>query len=153
MSGCSLIITKFLDAGFKDFRWLAYMLATTWHETGFTMQPVTEYGSQKYLESKPYYPYIGRGFVQITHKTNYEKYGIANNPDLALEPEMAAYILIHGMVNGVFTGRKLEQYFNDKINDPFNARKIINILDRAARIAEYHNKFLKVLYDSYVLAG
>ncbi len=148
--GFNLIISKFFQAGLKDLRWLAYILATSWHETGFTMQPVTEYGSLKYLQSKPYYPYIGRGFVQITHKTNYEKYGIADNPDMALDPEVAVYILIHGMVNGVFTGRKLSHYFNDQTNDAFNARKIINILDRAARVQEYHNNFMICLNNSIV---
>ncbi len=148
--GFNLIISKFFQAGLKDLRWLAYILATSWHETGFTMQPVTEYGSLKYLQSKPYYPYIGGGFVQITHKTNYEKYGIADNPDMALDPEVAVYILIHGMVNGVFTGRKLSHYFNDQTNDAFNARKIINILDRAARVQEYHNNFMICLNNSIV---
>lgn len=148
--GFNLIISKFFEAGLKDLRWLAYILATSWHETGFTMQPVTEYGSLKYLQSKPYWPYIGRGYVQITHKTNYEKYGIADNPDMALDPEIAVYILIHGMVNGVFTGRKLSHYFNEQTNDAFNARKIINILDRAARIQEYHNNFMVCLNNSIV---
>ncbi len=150
MAGISFIITKFFEVGLKDLRWLAYILATSWHETGFTMQPVTEYGTLKYLKSKSYYPYIGRGFVQITHKTNYEKYGIADNPDMALDPEVAVYILIHGMVNGVFTGRKLSHYFNDQTNDAFNARKIINILDRAARVQEYHNNFMICLNNSIV---
>ena len=145
MEGISLIITKFFEAGFTSREWLAYILATSWHETAFTMRPVIEYGSEKYLREKPYWPYYGRGFVQITHKENYEKYGIADNPDMALDPELACYILIHGMTEGIFTGRKLKHYFNQGVSDPFNARKIINGLDRAARIVEYHNNFMKVL--------
>src|SRR6478609_8125384 len=57
----------------SDARWPAYALATTHHETAFTMQPITEYGSQDYLQGKPYYPYIGRGYVQLTWDENYEK--------------------------------------------------------------------------------
>ncbi len=148
MLGFRMIISYYFQSGYKDIRWLAYMLATTWHETGFTMQPVTEYGSEKYLQEKPYWPYIGRGYVQITHKENYAKYGIENNVEMALDPEYATYILIHGMINGIFTGRKLSHYFNETNNDPFNARKIINGLDRAARIVEYHNKFMNVLNKS-----
>ena len=50
----------------------AYVLATIRHETANTFAPVTEMGSQKYLRSKQYYPYIGRGYVQLTWKWNYE---------------------------------------------------------------------------------
>jgi len=35
---------------------LAYILATVWHETAHTMQPIRERGSEKYLRSKPYFP-------------------------------------------------------------------------------------------------
>lgn len=49
-----------------DIRWLAYMLSTAYHETAMRMWPVTEYGSESYLKDKPYYPYVGRGFVQLT---------------------------------------------------------------------------------------
>ena len=54
-----------------DDRWLAYMLATTYHETATRMWPIREYGSENYLKSKPYYPYFGRGFVQLTWEENY----------------------------------------------------------------------------------
>ena len=43
-----------------DIRWLAYMLATVYHECATRMWPTTEYGSQSYLEGKEYYPYVGR---------------------------------------------------------------------------------------------
>lgn len=148
MNGFHMIITKYYEMGFKNTRWLAYILATAWHETGFKMTPVTEYGSPKYLQAKPYWPYIGRGFVQITHRENYEKYKIADNPDMALDPEMATFILIDGMVRGTFSGRNLRHYFNTETNDPYNARKIVNVLDRAARVQEYHEKFLRVLDKS-----
>lgn len=151
MSGISFIIEKYLATGLKNSRWLAYILATAWHETAFTMRPVTEYGSKEYLRSKPYWPYIGRGYVQITHKENYEKYNIADNLDAALDPEIAAYILIQGMVKGVFTGRKLSDYFNASTDDAFNARKIVNGLDRATRIKEYHDKFLGVIEMSFIV--
>lgn len=148
--GFNQIISKFFEVGLTDIRWLAYILATTWHETAFTMKPITEYGSIDYLKSKPYWPYIGRGFVQITHRENYLKYGIAENPEKALDTEVAVYILIHGMVNGVFTGRKLGNYFNDQSNDAFNARKIINGLDKANKIKEYHDQFMVCLNNSMI---
>ena len=36
--------------------WLAYLLATTFHETARTMQPIEEYGSSSYLNSRRYAP-------------------------------------------------------------------------------------------------
>jgi hypothetical protein len=150
LSGCYLIIKFFEKLGHTDLRWLAYALATAMHETAFTMQPITEQGSEAYLRSKPYFPYIGRGFVQLTHKYNYEKYGIADTPEDACDPELAAYILINGMTNGIFTGKKFSDYFNDSKSDAFNARKIINGLDRAPLVASYYDKFIGILKASSI---
>jgi len=51
----------------RDLRWLAYMLATTIHETAATMMPVAEYGKgqgQSYGKEDPEtgQTYYGRGF-------------------------------------------------------------------------------------------
>ena len=99
-----------------DERWLAYMLATTYHETAHRMWPITEYGSQSYLQGKEYYPYIGRGFVQLTWEDNYRKassaLGLIDERDLVDHPEMALDWLIatrclfRGMAEGWFTGQK-----------------------------------------------
>jgi predicted chitinase len=131
-----------------DFRHLAYMLATTFHETAYTMMPITEYGSQSYLQGKSYYPYIGRGFVQLTWDYNYERGGevvdedLLNYPDLALQPNIASAIMFDGMAVGWFTEHKLKDYFNEEINDAYNARRIINGTDRASDIKGYHEDFL-----------
>ncbi len=143
--GYKFIVSEWDKTIHTDERWLAYMLATAYHETAHTLQPVTEYGSNTYLHSKPYWPFIGRGYVQLTWKANYEKYGIADHPEKALEPELAAHIMIAGMVNGIFTGRKLSQYFNDHTDDPINARRIVNSLDRAEKIADYYIDFLQMI--------
>jgi predicted chitinase len=134
-----------------DYRHLAYMLATTYHECAFRMVPITEYGSQSYLQSKPYYPYIGRGFVQLTWDYNYKKAGSAveedllSFPDMALRPDLAAIIMFDGMRDGWFTGKKLSSYFSKNVDDPYNARRIINGTDRASEIAGYHDKFLSAI--------
>lgn len=145
MTGIIKIITAFYQNGYSDIQWLSYILATAFHETGFTMLPVTEYGSEKYLKEKPYWPYIGRGYVQITWLENYKKYGIDKNPEMALDADIAAFILIDGMVNGSFTSRKLSNYFNYDAEDPIGARKIINGNDRSMRVAEYYNGFKSAL--------
>ncbi len=129
----------------------AYVLATIKHETGDTFAPVTETGSQKYLKSKPYYPYIGRGYVQLTWRWNYEKFGkllnipLVENPALANEPETAWKVLELGMTKGLFTGKKLGNYFTDNSHDFYNARRIVNGLDCAGLIQSYAEKYLEVL--------
>lgn len=139
------LVVKWTSTADSDHRKLAYILATAWHETAHTMQPVTEYGGEKYLRSKKYWPYVGRGYVQLTWRANYEKYGIADNPEKALEPEFAAAVMVDGMNKGAFTGRKLLDYFSDKKDDPVGARKIINGVDQAERIAGYHSQFLALV--------
>lgn len=43
VDGMNLILDRFeASAALTDKRWLAYMLATAWHETGGSMQPVEE---------------------------------------------------------------------------------------------------------------
>jgi|SRR6478736_880619 len=135
----------------SDPRHPAYCLATTHHETAFTMQPITEYGSQAYLQGKSYYPYIGRGYVQLTWYENYERAGLAVGedllqfPDMALEPDLAAHIMFEGMEDGWFTGKCLSDYFNDVLDDPINARQIINGNDKDVEIAEYYFDFVDAI--------
>jgi hypothetical protein len=138
-----------------DLRWLAYMLATTYHETATRMWPVTEYGSQSYLEGKPYWPYVGRGYVQLTWEDNYRNassaLGLIDDRDLVKQPQVAldsliaARVMFRGMAEGWFTGRKLGQYFDDDTDDPINARQIINGNDCDDLIAGYHHQFLAAL--------
>src|SRR5262245_40113966 len=57
--------------GWVDLRWLAYMLATTYHECAGTMWPIEEYGKGKgqsygVPDSTTGQTYYGRGFVQLT---------------------------------------------------------------------------------------
>lgn len=139
-----------------DLRWLAYMLATVFHETAERMWPIVEYGSESYLKGKPYWPYVGRGFVQLTWQENYDKASkalaliderdLVDHPEMALDSLIATRILFRGMAEGWFTGKKLGQYFNDEKDDPANARQIINANDDDELIAGYHDKFLAALH-------
>lgn len=144
IDGMCKILDKWEDSGLTEKRWLAYMLATAWHETGQTMHPVTEWGSAQYLRRKKYWPWIGRGLVQITWKANYLKFGITD-PSKALEWPTALDIMFRGMTKGMFTGKRLDQYFNAIRNDPVGARWIINGTDKASKIADYHRRFLTAL--------
>jgi len=154
--GMDAILDYWENNGFHDGRHLAYILATTFHETARTMQPIEEYGKGK---TRPYgkpHPitgltYYGRGFVQLTWIDNYEKAGkligfdLVNHPKLACNIEFATKILVEGMISGLFTGKKLSDYFNDTKEDPINARRIINSLDKAKLIAGYYYKFLNAI--------
>lgn len=94
----------------------AYLLATAWHETAKTMQPVreafnlSEAWRQKNLR---YWPWYGRGYVQTTWERNYARLDaeaaaagltkageILANPDLAMRPDIAAFALRRGMEEG-----------------------------------------------------
>lgn len=145
-----------------DKRWLAYILATVFHETARTMQPVREtlatsdaqaiirldnaYKKGTLKVSKPYWRdgYFGRGLVQITFKENYDKFGI-DNPADALTWEIALQVLFDGMINAKFTKYRLSQFFNKSNDDPKGARKIVNGTDKASLIAEYYKNFLDAL--------
>ena len=124
----------------KDDRWLAYALGTAHHETDRTFGPIREYGLGN---GKPYYPYYGRGLVQLTWDYNYKKMGtilglnLVANPDLALKLKNAVPIMLIGMDRGIFTGKKLSQYFNPTTDDWYHARRIVNALDKAQLIADY----------------
>ena len=79
--------------------WIA-VLATVAVETAHLFKPVTEFGSQAYLESKPYYPWVGRGFLQTTWKSNYmavdEKLDTdcEHHPEQLLDPVTSAKALM-----------------------------------------------------------
>lgn len=136
----------------------AYVLATVEHETGNTFKPVREAfflkNPLRYLISLRYYPYYGRGYVQLTWKENYRKYGdilgvdLVGNPDLACRPDVARYVLVHGFRTGAFTGKRLTDYVTAGKTDFINARRCINGTDKAARIAQLASKWLRVLREA-----
>ncbi|ANL27165.1 glycoside hydrolase family 19 protein [Rhizobium phaseoli] len=169
-------ITAILDAWERRFapadrRWLAYILATAYHETAYTMQPVRETLAQsdaravEILEAAfaagrlswvktPYWRpdedgccWLGRGLVQLTHKRNYEAMSaltgidLVADPDRAMEMDAAVTILIEGMLQGSFTGHKLADHLNATTEDWVNARRIVNGTDRAEKLAGYAKAF------------
>ncbi|MVA55949.1 hypothetical protein [Agrobacterium vitis] len=162
VKGMDAILDEWVAQGLTDIRWLAYMLATAFHETGEAMQPITEYGGRKYFDKYDTgalakalgntpdadgdgFIFRGRGLVQITGRANYRTFGIEDNPDRALDDRVAVKIMFTGMTKGSFTGRKLSDYFTPSGSDWVNARKIINRLDRAQDIAGYAKAFNSAL--------
>ncbi len=152
VDGLEFILGQWNETGFTDERWLAYALATAFHETAFTMQPIREYGrgrGRTYGHPDPVTgeTYYGRGYVQLTWKENYQRASQAlgidfvRQPDLVMAPENAAFILFQGMKDGWFTGNGFADYINDRQRDYRNARRIVNGTDRAGEIAGYALKF------------
>lgn len=155
-----------VDTGLVELRWAAYILATIKFESGNTWLPLEErdkgrgrrYADTVVLtdpEGRRYRnAYYGRGYVQITWEHNYRTMGeilknrLRYEPDLALEPSVSYQILSASMRRGMFTGRRLGQYINDTTCDYVNARRIVNGLDRAQRIAADAVRMEKILRES-----
>jgi len=100
--------------------------------------------------------YYGRGDVQLTWYENYLKMGeilglpLAEKPDMVLQSKVSKAVLIEGMLNGAsqdgdFTGKSLEDYFNDEDDDPIGARRIVNGTDKAQLIASYYDEFMDAI--------
>lgn len=149
------LITSFENQPvWKNIAHISYALATLAHETAWTFKPIKEYrarvGSKGRANQDRYWlsGYYGRGYVQLTWKKNYEKFGLAKAPELALEPLTAFNVLTRGMHEGIFTGKKLSDYISDTGKDYKNARKIINGLDQADKIAGYARDFESILRNS-----
>ena len=131
---------------------VAYVLATTQWETAQTFKPVREGlgASEDWRRTNlaAYYPYYGRGYVQLTWANNYKKYSdllgldMVNNPDLALQADVALFVLVHGFKVGIFTGRKITDYITTDRTDFLGARACINGQDQDAKIAALAQGFL-----------
>src|SRR5262245_7655890 len=162
------ILDEYEKRKLTDLRWLANMLGTVFRECGSNMAPVREtfatsdaqararLAGVSYAQPDPVtgQSYYGRGLVQLTHKSNYAKQGarlgidLVNNPDLALDPHIAADIMFTGMIEGHFTGVGLPKFFNDTTEDWVNARRIINGLDHADEVAAISRRFFDALQGS-----
>ena len=160
VDGQNLVLAVWEFQRGEDTRHLAYMCATIHHECATRWWPITEYGSESYLKGKSYYPYIGRGWVQLTWEENYRRAStelnltderdLVDHPEMALDSLIATRVLFKGMAEGWFTGKRLDQYFNDDRDDPLNARQIINGNDQDDLIKGYHDKFLDALDEAQV---
>lgn len=171
VDGINTILEAWAKVGDGEPRHLAYILATAHHETGRTFLPLKETGTatnpnpadslvkQRLTKAfnagkltwvkKDYWSggFFGRGYVQLTHKYGYEKAGkklgldLVSDPAKAMIPEIAALILIRGMQEGWFTGKKLADYPFDFVA----SREIVNGKDRAVLIADYALNYLEAI--------
>lgn len=172
VDGCEAILAAMAGAPLSH---CAYAFATAFHETAFTLQPIKEFGGPRYF-TKMYdvngdrptlarkngntvpgdgARYFGRGYVQLTWRSNYRRagekldYPLEGNPDLAMRPDIAAAILRTGMDEGWFTGKSFKSYLPAsgpaRLDQFHEARRIINGTDKASVIAGYAMKFQAAL--------
>lgn len=136
----------------------AYVLATAYWETARTMKPVREayWVSEGWRQRNlRYYPHYGRGYVQLTWDYNYikagKKLGVDFLPDLdkAMEPRYAAPIIVIGMKEGWFTGKKLSDYIKEGSVNYRSARRIVNGVDKASEIAALAASYEDAIKDTY----
>lgn len=154
-------INSTLDAWEKwaprsDARFVAYSLGTQYRECGADLTPKREYGrgrGKAYGRPAGAYgqTYYGRGKVQLTWLANYQKAdkalhaikaldaheSLVVTPDIALRDDVSSAIMVRGMLEGWFTGKKLADYFQGDVSHWIDARRIINGTDHAALVASY----------------
>lgn len=154
-------IGHYADAeGVQDPRQVAYMIATAWHEARF--KPIAEIrakqGTAVYDMQEKYWNtgYYGRGLCQLTWKRNYEKFSallgldLVSNPDLVLDIEVSARILVLGMARGLFSGKKLGDYFQQPPARPnwLQARRTVNGDFQADKVADAATRIFPLLISS-----
>jgi hypothetical protein len=116
-SNAVLIVQEAKKQGVTSINAVAYILGTaTWESH---LLPIPEHNGP----NLKYAPYYGRGFVQLTWLANYQKFSqllqqergrtvdLAANPEKALDPAIAAFVIVHGMRTGAFATAKLDDYF------------------------------------------
>lgn len=85
--------------------------------------------------------YRGDGLPQLTGKEMFLKFGVQPGMDLATSVE----VMFKGMIGGLFTGRKLSEFFNASTENPEGARAIINPDSNGPKVANYYRAFLAAL--------
>lgn len=146
----------------------AYILATVHPETWYTWKPIEEkgrgvgkrygmrikYSGVRYNDTTAIF--YGRGYTQATWYEVYQKltvlaiaqgkdWNFLQKPDLLLIPKISAWATLEGMELGLYTGYKLSRSVNRFRSDFYNARRVINGLDRAEEIAEYAKEILTII--------
>lgn len=176
VDGINIILETMDRDEFKvvDKRHAAYILATSFWETGRTMEAVKEKtdktGEQYFFRmydingSRPQVAkrlgntipgdgikFAGRGQVQLTGRTNYTNMGkylkldLVNKPDLLLDTKISARVLVYGLLNGSFTGVSIKKYLTSTKTDYVNARRVVNGVDKAEEIASIAKSFERAI--------
>lgn len=153
------ILAECQKQGVTDKAQIAYILATTVHESGAGAH-LEEFASGSAYEGRSDLGnnqsgdgvrFKGRGYVQVTGRNNYTDWSrrlgidLVGNPEKAEDPAIAARILVQGMKEGTFTGKKLSDYIGNGKTDFNGARRIVNGTDKAATFAATAQKIQQAM--------
>ncbi|MEM7464767.1 MAG: glycoside hydrolase family 19 protein [Pseudomonadota bacterium] len=164
------ILNAFVEFGNGNGKALAYALATAYHETGTLMVPVregfakTDHHARALVSDRKYgspgstgHVYYGRGHVQLTWEKNYRETGnrlgidLVSNPDLMLESDLSARVLVEGLIDGRWNGDGfgIAHYLPENGPDDLEgARRTVNITDKWSTIANHFRVFLSAIEAS-----
>jgi hypothetical protein len=181
VDGCEAILDACQIYGVIEQHDVAHVLAEVRHETGGYMLAIKETVMPHHVDKNPSdaevirrldvawatgkltwvkTPYwrdgwFGRGPIQTTHKSNYEKVGRAIGVDLVpnrsriLEPATGAASAVVGLRDGIYTGRKLADFdFPTALNNQSkqHPRRMVNGVDGTdALVSGYHRSFFTAL--------
>ena len=135
----------------------AFVLANTRHETGQYkfLEEIDGRSQARRLGYKGGEDWYGRGYIQLTHITNYQLWSswtgrdLVSNPDLLItDLDLSAYIACSGIKHGSFTARPpVAEYINDHKKDYFNARELVNgdKWSMGNKISQYTNEYINIL--------
>ncbi|MBV5262022.1 hypothetical protein FLX56_26850 [Synechococcus moorigangaii CMS01] len=135
-----LLLETCQRCGIIELTQVAYILAIACHEGAFgeNLTPAAALGDA--LESRrdlgniqpgDGLRYQGRGFVKIVGRLHYTRWSdrlgvnLVDHPAFAAEPHLAAIILVLGMRDGSFTGRKLDDYLKGDRQDFYHAHRVV----------------------------
>src|SRR5262245_34711825 len=136
---------------------IAYILATAEHESD-SFNTLEEYSDGSQYEGRndlgntkagdgPRFK--GRGYVQLTGRRNYTRYSEITGVELVKLPfilmnwpALSVFVIVDGMIRGVYTSRRLDEFVNSSKQDFFNARLVVNGHDRAQKIADQASYWL-----------
>ena len=153
------IVQEAQKQGVQNKAQLAYILATATHESG-AGKHMEEFASGRAYEGRRSLGntqagdgvrFKGRGYVQLTGRRNYTDWSrrlgmdLVGNPRAVDNPQVAAKILVGGMMGGTFTGRGLGSYINGQQTDFVGARRTVNGTDRAGSIAQIAQRLMSAL--------
>ncbi len=104
--------------------------------------------------------YYGRGHVQLTWHHNYKNASkdagvdLEKYPDLMLDPTISARVLVRGLMDGRWNGKGKDIDFYEGEDDHLSreeaaqARRLVNVQDKALTIAVYFEHFYNALKAS-----
>lgn len=139
---------------------LAYLLATVDYQTGGTFSADSEEPMPlgindpqdivaQNLRASGFH---GRGYAGLRGKDLYiglsQVVGqdLVSNPGRLANPQVSYNVLIEGVMNGLFTGKRLDDYINPQKTDFYNARNIMSVDHNGAKdIMVLANRYLEEL--------